>query len=212
MHRASPSHTIVGMLTRGRWGAERGAALLEYALIMSLIVVATIGATNFLEDETGREVDNQADCISTRPPPPSCQAAPLSSAGGGGGSGGSGGGSGGGSPVVETATLGPSQPVTATPAGTRFAVIASVDLFDSSGDPLPDVVMTAKISVTVSSVPSRVGQFSYYDCVTNGAGRCTFSFDSEHPDVDQITFDVISAGVDTSYEFGDYPIRTVDRP
>lgn len=52
---------------------ERGATLVEYALVVALLVVGAIGAIQFLQREGSAEVAAQADCVSTRPPPPSCQ-------------------------------------------------------------------------------------------------------------------------------------------
>jgi len=51
----------------------RGAALIEYALALSLFVFVSIGALEMLEDSTREEVANEFDCVSERPPPPSCQ-------------------------------------------------------------------------------------------------------------------------------------------
>ncbi|MCC5951971.1 MAG: hypothetical protein JJU45_07730 [Acidimicrobiia bacterium] len=53
--------------------ADGGATLVEYAVVLSLIVVVSIPATQALTDRSSQEVANQADCISTRPPPPGCQ-------------------------------------------------------------------------------------------------------------------------------------------
>jgi Flp pilus assembly pilin Flp len=53
--------------------SDRGATLVEYALIVALVVVASFGAIQFLTTQSEAEVATQADCVSTRPPPPSCQ-------------------------------------------------------------------------------------------------------------------------------------------
>ncbi|MCD9622650.1 hypothetical protein [Rhabdothermincola salaria] len=53
---------------------DRGATLVEYALILALVVVAAVASIQFLTNQSEAEVANQADCVSTRPPPPSCQA------------------------------------------------------------------------------------------------------------------------------------------
>lgn len=54
-------------------GGDRGATLVEYALVLSFLVLAGIGAVNLLDSGARREVGNQEDCVSRRPPPPSCQ-------------------------------------------------------------------------------------------------------------------------------------------
>jgi hypothetical protein len=56
-----------------RFRGSGGATLVEYALITSLLVVVSIGAIDYLTDESTEETQQQADCISTRPPPVSCQ-------------------------------------------------------------------------------------------------------------------------------------------
>ena len=53
---------------------DRGATLVEYALILALVVVGAVASIQFLTNQSEAEVANQADCVSTRPPPPSCQA------------------------------------------------------------------------------------------------------------------------------------------
>jgi Flp pilus assembly pilin Flp len=53
--------------------SDGGATLVEYALIVALVVVASFGAIQFLTNQSEAEVATQADCVSTRPPPPSCQ-------------------------------------------------------------------------------------------------------------------------------------------
>ncbi len=197
--------------TRAR--RQRGAAVVEYALALSLLVVAGIGAAQFLEDETADEVDNQADCLSTRPPPTSCQSEPLVAAGGGNQSS-SGPGGGGGTPASSPATIGPAVTVATAPAGARYDVLIGVDLFEDPAQtmPLEGVVMTAQVTITQSSVQSRIGQFFYVDCVTDAAGHCDFDFDSKFDDVDQVSFDIVAAGIDTAYDFGDFTPITVDRP
>ncbi len=50
-----------------------GATMVEYALIMSSLVVVSLGAVQFLQDRATDESLNQADCIAERPPTASCQ-------------------------------------------------------------------------------------------------------------------------------------------
>ncbi len=58
---------------RARKTRELGATLVEYALVVSLLLVVSVGAIQGLEDNTEAEVANDFDCVSDRPPPPSCQ-------------------------------------------------------------------------------------------------------------------------------------------
>jgi hypothetical protein len=64
-----------------RTAASRGATMVEYALVGSLVVVVSIGAMEFLTDSASNEVNNQAVCVSDRPPPSdvdnACQFAPV---------------------------------------------------------------------------------------------------------------------------------------
>lgn len=56
---------------------DRGATLVEYALVLALIVVGSIGAINLLQSSAETEVNNQADCVSMRPPPAGCGYSPI---------------------------------------------------------------------------------------------------------------------------------------
>lgn len=51
---------------------ERGATMVEYVLIVSLVALGGLVTVRFLTDQGSAEVADQADCVSTRPPPPSC--------------------------------------------------------------------------------------------------------------------------------------------
>ncbi len=192
---------------------DRGATLVEYALVLVLLVVASITVAQVVEDETADEVDNQAACLSTRPPPPSCQQAALTPTGGGG-PGPSGPGGGGGTPSTEPANITLTAGPTVTPAGTLFRLSLSIDLRDGAvpPQPIPSEVVSAQVTITQSSFPGRVGQFFYVDCATDAVGACTFDVDSRFPDVEQISFDIVGAGIDTNYDFGDLAPAVASRP
>ncbi len=64
---------VRSVVERRRTGAERGATLVEYALVTSLLVGVSIGAIQFLTDRSDEATKQQAACISERPPPPGCQ-------------------------------------------------------------------------------------------------------------------------------------------
>jgi hypothetical protein len=56
---------------------SRGATVVEYALIVAVMVAASVVAIQFLTDQGSAEVASEADCVSTRPPPESCIAAAV---------------------------------------------------------------------------------------------------------------------------------------
>lgn len=197
-----------GRVPRG----SRGATGVEYALVLSLFVLALIPAAALIERNADDEVDQQADCISTRPPPSSCIPTPLIADGGPSGGAGSGPGGGGGVPGSADATVTKSTPpYVATPDGPRFDVQAGIILRDDDGDPIPNTVVTAKVTY-LDAAPPRVGKFFYVNCTTDSAGQCIFDFSSGFPDVEQLRFDVVTAGIDTTYDFGDYAEETISRP
>lgn len=181
-------------------------------MVLSLVVLASLGVARSVQDKSATEVDQQADCISTRPPPVSCQPTALAGAGGGGPvQGGPGGGGGTPSSVAADITLA-SGPTATNGAGGTYDVALGVTLKDAASNPLPDQVITAQVTISQSSVPSRVGQFFYVECTTNGAGLCNFGVNSRYPDVNELSIDVVSAGVDTNYDFGDLSPAVVGRP
>ena len=176
--------------------------MVEYALVIALLVTATVGSIRYLEDETGKEVDNQANCISERPPPPSCQvpaAAPdpdPANPPGGVGDPGSG------SPAtaiadISTPVLGPQAP---TPTGV-YPIEVSVTLTDEFSAPIADQIVTAQVVVTQAGSASRIGDFFYVDCTTAADGSCTFTFDSRWGTVNEVRFEIKAIGIDTPYEF-----------
>lgn len=189
--------------TRGRRHAQ-GAALVEYALVLVLVVIGSIGAIDALEDDASDEVDNQATCLEERPPPAECQAAPNTPLGVGGG--GVGGDPGGGDPgPTESVNYGPGTLTTTRGSGPRFDVDLTFTLLDDSVPlplPLEGEVVTAQIVITGSSVPGRVGEFTYVTCTTGALGVCTFSFDSRFDDVTSMTLQIVAVGADTPYDIG----------
>lgn len=52
---------------------ERGATLVEYALVLALLIGGIWGAIELLGRQGKAEVVNQAECVSMRPPPATCQ-------------------------------------------------------------------------------------------------------------------------------------------
>lgn len=70
-------HRLFSRLVPPKGRREAGATLVEYSLIVALLVVTSIGVLDFLTERANDQVNNQADCVSTRPPPPECQAPPV---------------------------------------------------------------------------------------------------------------------------------------
>ncbi len=56
-----------GLVERGRKKGERGASLVEYALLVALIAVVCITAVTFLGQSASSKVDKAGDSISSLP-------------------------------------------------------------------------------------------------------------------------------------------------
>ncbi len=190
---------------------DTGVALVEYALVLGLFVIGSLGAIQFLEDETANEVDSQADCISERPPPSSCQpaaATPLDGTGGG-----AGGDPGGGDPgPTEVAAFQPTTVTATRGAAPKYTVDVDLTIFDDMAQPLEGELISAQVRITQSTVPGRLGQIYYASCSTDASGKCTMSFDSRYNDVTQVSFRVIAVGADTSYDFGTFNEILISQP
>lgn len=206
----------VGRAPRRR--VERGVALVEYALVLALFVGASAGAIRYLEDRTGDEVDNQAECISQRPPPTTCQipaATPSGDPVNPGGPGDPGGGGPPSSSVADISAPSVSAGPPGTPAGTTYDIEVTYAITDDSvptPEPITGEIVTAQVVVTQSSAAHRIGEFFYVECVTDSSGTCTFEFDSRWGDVDEITIRIVAVGIDTPYDFPDQPASPVGRP
>lgn len=193
---------------------SRGAALLEYALVLVLVVIGSIGAIDALEDDASDEVDNQATCLEERPPPAACQQAPNTPLGVGGG--GVGGDPGGGDPApTQSVNYGPGALTTTRGADPRFDVDLTFTLLDDSFPlplPLEGEVVTAQVVITGSSVPGRVNEFFYVTCASGSLGVCTFAFDSQYDDVTSMTLQIVSVGADTPYDIGSTTPIAITQP
>lgn len=64
-------------MSRHEQQSDAGVSLVEYALGVALIIVAGLGAFQYLSNQASRQSTQQAACISTRPPPPSCVRTPV---------------------------------------------------------------------------------------------------------------------------------------
>lgn len=76
MHEESAGSQQIGQRSRFRSNGfllrrrdERGATMVEYALLVALLAVPTIGALMLIEDSVDRQIDATADAISRRPAP-----------------------------------------------------------------------------------------------------------------------------------------------
>ncbi len=75
---STPTQWLERRAERLRTAASRGATLVEYALVFSLLVVVGLASYEFLTDRADAEIGNQADCVSDRPPPDGdCGFAPV---------------------------------------------------------------------------------------------------------------------------------------
>jgi hypothetical protein len=157
---------------------ERGATLPEYALALAALVVAALGAIAALERASSEEVNNQAECVASRPPPPGCQLPPIAT----------------------TTTVNPSPPPPPPPPPPADAVgtltnpssayvpgppgpnwQARTDFtLSSAGTPIQGAVVRVRVT---GPAPFPVAPPLYASCTTGATGSC------------QIVFDVPSTGV-----------------
>lgn len=171
-----------------RWAGKSAAGVtgVEYALVVSLVLVGSIGAIETLGDNSRDEVNNQANCVSSRPPPVSCQLEPL----------------------VTTTTN--SIPVTMTTAPTTSSTSttttvvnpstvtitnavsvrtgpsswnaqATVTVLGPSGTPIAGAVIEVEVFV------DNQGPF-FLSCVTNASGSCQLLFNVPFANATQVRF------------------------
>ncbi|QGG95699.1 TadE family protein [Actinomarinicola tropica] len=181
--------------------ASRGATLVEYALVFSLLVVLAIGAVEFLNAQSDAEINNQADCVSDRPPPGDCGFAPVPS-------------------DVTFPDPGYSPPTSAPPnaadvptltlgigdhdTSTGWAVLLPVTLERPSNtdpptppEPVAGVRIRAEIRLRDPADATRdLDERGYTDCVTGADGSCTLRYDVPYTDVDNVKLRII--GVDST--------------
>jgi Flp pilus assembly pilin Flp len=167
---------VRGQLRRG----ERAATLVEYALVVSVLLVGSLAAIRGMEDSTRAEVANDFDCVSDRPPPPSCQRHPLTT-------------------TTTTTTPPPTTPPTpvpdpalntaewtapayvrscASPLACTFQVYtwsfsAGFRLLDSNGSPI--AARSVTIQLWDSTPPGPERELRQVDCTTDADGACSVS-------------------------------------
>ncbi|MEJ5254441.1 MAG: hypothetical protein WHS89_03755 [Acidimicrobiales bacterium] len=195
-----------------RFWRDVGASAAEYALIFAVLVAGTVGAFEQVSKATRSEVNNQADCVSTRPPPPSCNfresrpttttTAPPPTT------------------VPPTVTVTSSTTTTTAPPTTTTTVPPANGSWasSSSGWVSPPVWYgQGIIQLTAGSTPVAgahvigivrllnppTGQQFAVECVTDAAGRCVLRYDVSYTDVTRIELSVLS--VESSYPSGSLP-------
>lgn len=178
---------------------ERGATIPEYALLVALFVVSSLGAINFLSAEGEEETQNQADCVAERPPRASCQVPAIITTT---------------SSVVPSTTASTSPPGTGTtsttgstapttaPPPNEFAwspatgPVANDDDADGYWTVDSGFAVTDADSNPVEGAVVKVrwrlpgGQTFPQQCTTAADGTCNVTFDSPFPDVDYVTVTV----------------------
>lgn len=158
--------------------------LVEYALVLALLLLGSVGAIRFLEGEMAQEVDDEAECMSMRPPPPGCQP----------------------QPVTTSTTV--SGPTTTNPTTTTVVPTASLtwensrsepvgpDLWDAvtepevtapDGDGLRQPVLgaTVRVEAVVTQPPPESTPF-FLSCVTDETGRCELCFSTPYPGIQRV--------------------------
>ncbi|HEX2563418.1 MAG TPA: hypothetical protein VHK25_05860 [Acidimicrobiales bacterium] len=189
-------------LPRGRGrGRDRGATLPEYALALAALVVASLGAIAALERASSEEVNNQAECVASRPPPPTCQLPPI----------------------VTTTTITPGPPPPPPPPPPADAVgsfsnpgsaydpappgpnwQAGADFtLSSAGTPIEGAVVRVRVT---GPAPFPSSPPFYASCTTNAAGNCRLTFDV--PDTGLAAGSVVFRVDDVNIPNEAYPMPT----
>jgi len=163
---------------------DRGAVLVEYALVLGLLLVGSFGTIQVLEQRSDDEVNRQADCISTRPPPPSCQPRTVTTL----------------PPSSVPPTTTTTQPQVAgtltfltpriedlSPPDGRWDAIVDVSLQADGPPPSPFPGATVRVKVTITA-PANPTPF-FKDCVTAPDGMCELRFTTPAPGVTEVTFE-----------------------
>ena len=215
-------HWFADRLDATRRAVDRGATLVEYAMVVSLVGVVSLGALEFLQESASTEIENQALCVSDRPPPTGvtgdeCQFAPTPT-----------------DLVVPDPNVVP--PTTAAPnpnpdvyaissapssmtqvGGWTVTVPVSVTREvwqDPPAGPLPaaGIEVRARIQMKDPNNPgNNLPDPGFTDCVTNAAGQCDLSYVVPFPDVVEVTMLVIGAS-SPNEPTSVPPLATFNRP
>ncbi len=185
---------------------ERGATMTEYALIVTLVVVAGIGSIQFLERTASRENGNLATCNETRPPPPECQIRAIAA----------------------TTTTVPTGPTTTSSSTTTTIPPSDISTWDASAENsgITGPIWWAEVAIDVvnqggdpvGGVTVRLewtfnpdGPTFFEFCTTDADGHCAFHIDVNDPSAESVK---ASVGEITGENPVDPPTDdvTVDRP
>lgn len=214
-------HWLDSRIEHLRTAAERGATMVEYALVVALLAVGSLVVIDSLGAAADDEVNNQAVCVSDRPPPTDvanqCEFAPTPT------------------DVVTpdpnvvpptTAAPNPNPDVYAVSAGPAsevqaptWTVVLATSLTrtvwqdpPAAPEPTAGTRIRARIQMKDPNNPSEnLPDPGFTDCVTDAAGECELRFLVPFPDVDEVT--VLIIGVDSPNPPADYPpLYTYTRP
>lgn len=173
--------------------SDRGATIVEYALVLALVVVGSIAAINALDSRGREQVINQAECVSMRPPPPGCQITPITTSTSL-------------APPITGSTLAPAEPTTPKltavgaarvsepsemPRWAEFDVKLGREIpidYGGGEEPVVGVAIRAEARMVDPSSPAHyLPEVAYPFCVTDSMGTCTISFDVPFDDVTEIS-------------------------
>jgi hypothetical protein len=196
----TPTRGIATRAAALRAAGSRGATLVEYALVMSLVVLAGASAYELLTAAADSEIENQADCVSDRPPPESeCGFAPVPT-------------------DVVTPNPNIAPPTTGVPVDDPDLFAVSAGPADAHDDPwtlllpvhvtvevqepptepagTPGIRVRARIQMEDPNQPGvNLPTPGFTDCVTDADGNCELVFTVPFEDVTRATMLVI--GVDS---------------
>jgi hypothetical protein len=188
-----------------RAAPSRGATLVEYGLVFSLVVVVGLAAMDAITESASKEIDNQAVCVSDRPPPDAdgdtCRFAPVPEA----------------IEYPDPDVIPPSwQPTDELPD--IYTITASMKEEEVVGGvwylrlPVSVYVEVQEPPVPAEGaggIPVRArlrlnGTIEQYtECVTDDAGECTLEYPVTQADVNHVTMLVIDVGSEPPPE--DFP-------
>ena len=197
-----------------RHGASRGATLVEYALVLSLLVVGGLASYEYLSDAAEAEVENQADCVSDRPPPGDCSFAPVPP-----------------DVVHPDPNVGPPPTWAPAPSFDHYTIEAHssdaeddpwtlilpvtvfVEVTEPPTDPegTPGIRVRARIQMRDPDNPGQnLPDPGFTECVTDAFGDCDLRYTVPFPDVEEATMVIL--GVDAPNPPDDLPsMRTFQR-
>jgi Flp pilus assembly pilin Flp len=144
---------------------EKGATLVEYALIVALVVGVSIAGLNVLTSSASNEVASTADCVSKRPQPASCTTS-----------------------ATDPTTTVASVPASSTTTTTTTAAPTWKGRVNSFSASVSSGVVSASVDLSApagGSDKNLVVQFTFEfsdgssgtaTCKTNSSGQCTATY------------------------------------